>query len=162
MEPCRACGVYTESWATECCYCERVYGTSKRNWNEEFRNLWGRLGIAKRDPSQKENLEASIKPVLDLISNCYSQLKYSSNILHIKALADQDDYMAVLVDFFSSVFPVGDETVEQSFASIPEGTVTTFQVLKDFMAKHGDAKQYFFQIKKCSDETRIYCSINPV
>ena len=34
---------------------------------------------AKRDPSLRDNLEASIKPVLDLISNHFSQLKYSGD-----------------------------------------------------------------------------------
>ena len=37
-QPCM-CDVYAKSWPTECCYCKRVYGTNKRNQNEEFRSL---------------------------------------------------------------------------------------------------------------------------
>lgn len=48
------------------------------------------------------------------------------------------------------MFRVGEETIEQSFASVSEGTVTTFQVLKDFTAKHCDSEQYAFEIKKCT------------
>lgn len=58
--------------------------------------------------------------------------------------------MAFCVVLFSSVFRVGEETIEQSFASVSEGTVTTFQVLKDFTAKHCDSEQYAFEIKKCT------------
>ena len=116
----------------------------------------------KRDLSLRENLEASTKPVLDLISNCFSQLKFSGNPLHIEAPTNQDNYKDSFLDLFSSMFLVGDEAVEQSFASISESTITTLQVLKNFMAKHCDTKHYSFQVKKCTEETCIYCSINPV
>ena len=115
---------------------------------------------AKRDPSLRENVEASIKLVLDLISNRFSQLKYSGNYTKIEAPAAQDDYESSFVELFSSIFHVEAEVVEQSFACISEGTITILQVLKDFMAKHCDAKRYSFQIRKCSEETCAYCSIN--
>ena len=31
LQHCRACNAYPESWPSECCYCKRGYGTSKRN-----------------------------------------------------------------------------------------------------------------------------------
>ena len=117
---------------------------------------------AKRDLFLRENLEAFIKPVLDLISNCFSQLKYSCNPIQIESPADQDDYESFFVDLFSSIFPVEDEVVEQSFAYISEGTITTLQALRDFMAKHYDAKSYSFQIWKCTEETCAYCFANPL
>ena len=117
---------------------------------------------AKRDPSLRKNLEASIKPVLDLISNRFSQLKYSGNPIQIEPPADQDDYASSFVDLISSIFPVEDEVAEQSFACISEGTITTLQGLKNFMAKHCDAKRYSFQIWKCTEQTCAYCSINPL
>ena len=117
---------------------------------------------AQRDPSLRENLEASIKPVLDLICNRFSQLKYSGNPIQTEAPADQDDWESSFVDLFSSIFPAEDEVVKQSFTYISEGTITTLQVLKDFMAKHCDAKCYSFQIQKCTEETYAYCSINPL
>ena len=55
----------------------------------------------KRDPSLRDNLEVSIKPVLDLISNRLSQLKYSDNPIQIEAPADHNDYEASIIDFFS-------------------------------------------------------------
>ena len=99
---------------------------------------------------------------MDLISNRFSQLKYSGNSIQIEAPADQDEHESSFVDLFSSIFPVEDEVVEQSFAYISDDTITTLQVLKDFMAKHCDAKRYSFQIRKCTEETCAYCSINPL
>ena len=116
---------------------------------------------AKRGPSLSDDLEASIKTVLDLIGNRFSQLKYSGNLLHIKTPADQDDSEASFLDLFF-MFPVEDKAAEQSYASISEGTIATLRVLKDFMTKHCDAKHYSFQIKKRTEKTCIYCSINPV
>ena len=85
----------------------------------------------KRDPSLRDNLEASIKPILDLISNRLSQLKYSDNPIQIEAPADHNDYEASIIDFFPSMFFVEDKVVEQYFAYISEGTIATLQVLKD-------------------------------
>ena len=99
---------------------------------------------------------------MDLISNRLSQLKYSGNPIQIEAPADQDDYVPSFVDLFPPIFPVEDEVVERSFAYISEGTISTLQVLKDFMAKYCDAKRYSFQIRKCTEETCASCSINPL
>ena len=94
---------------------------------------------------------------MDLISNRFSQLKYNGNPIQMEAPADQDDYEFSFADHFSSIFHVEDEVVEQSFAYISEGAITTLQVLKDFMAK-----RYSFQIWKCTEEAGAYCSINPL
>ena len=59
---------------------------------------------AKRYPYLRENLEASIKPVLDLISNHFSQLKYSGNPIQMEAPADQDDNEPSFVDLFPQYF----------------------------------------------------------
>ena len=89
---------------------------------------------SKSDPSLSKNLEASIKPVLDLISNRFSQLKYSGNPIQMEAPVDQDDESS-FVDLFPSIFHVEDEVVEQSFAYISEGTITTFARIKGFHGK---------------------------
>ena len=94
---------------------------------------------------------------MDLISNCFSQLKYNGNPIQMEAAADQDDHESSFADHFSSIFHVDDEVVEQSFAYISEGAIIALQVLKDFMAKH-----YSFQIQKCTEETGAYCSVNPL
>ena len=78
----------------------------------------------------------------------------------MEAPADQDDYEFSFVDLFPSIFHAEDEVFEQSFPYISEGTITTLHVLKDFIAKHCDAKRYSFQIQKCTEETFTYCSIN--
>ena len=63
----------------------------------------------------------------------------------MEAPADQDDYESSFVDLFSTIFQVEDEVVEKPFAYISEGTITTLQVLKDFMAKHSDKKHFPFK-----------------
>ena len=118
---------YTESWPSECFTAREAMEPAKEIKMKSLGTLKKIREPAKRDPSLGENLEAFIKPVLDLISNCFSQLKSSGNLLHIEARTYQDDSKASFVDLFSSMFPVGDEAVEQSFASISEGTITNFQ-----------------------------------
>ena len=147
LQPCRACDVYAKSWHAECSYWKRVYETNKKIKMKSLGTLKTIREAGKRDPFLRENLEASIKPDLDLLSTCFSQLKYSGNPIQTESHADQDDYESFFVDLFSSIFPV-EEIVEQSFAYISEDTNTTLQALKDFIAEHCDVKCYSRQIRK--------------
>ena len=40
--------------------------------------------LQKRDPSMRHNLKTSIKPVLDLMSNHFSQMKCTGHLLNIE------------------------------------------------------------------------------
>ncbi|XP_062607328.1 uncharacterized protein LOC134269121 [Saccostrea cucullata] len=110
--------------------------------------------LSERQPNVKTALEESLEPTLSLLKHRFSKLKLHNRnvVVHDAATFEEIKNLSDVLDLFKDT--------EDSCSVIECNEKNAPKKLKDFIDKHCRARQYSFQIKKCTAQC-WYCTLNP-
>jgi hypothetical protein len=118
-------------------------------------NLDAIRSAIKETPDLEKAVQDSMSPVINLLNERFSRMKLKGKQIVAYPAAIEEDIM----DNFESVHFI-DSTLKMG--DLNQSTLKDAKDLQAFMKTHCILTRYLFQVKKCREESCLYCTTHPV